>query len=287
MSDPTSTAVSVGDAIPPLVRTTDSRWNRYAAVNDEFIPIHMDHAARAGWSASPPRSAWGTCGSRTCDDARRRGWLGDAGDIVEFACQFRGLNFKGDTLTASATVTGKEVRDGASLVHLALSVTNRDGVDTTPGTATVRFFDGARRAPRAQPAAPSRTAANRRAPHPVGDRPDRDATREPITGWPVGANDIRHWAIATHWPEPPPARFVDTAVAADGPWVAWSRPRDLDPFAWNPRRPWGGPWLRGMGSEPGRRILNGGQRSAYLRPDPPRRRGHRRSAGSSTSSRRT
>jgi acyl dehydratase len=43
-------------------------------------------------------------------------------------------------------------------------------------------------------------------------------------------------------------------------------PREFDPFAWNPRRPWGGPWLRGMGAEPGKRILNGGQRSLYFAP---------------------
>ena len=33
----------IGDEVPALVRVTDlAHWNRYAAVNDEFIPIHMD-----------------------------------------------------------------------------------------------------------------------------------------------------------------------------------------------------------------------------------------------------
>ena len=42
-------AVAVGDALPPFVRKTGlENWNRYAAVNDEFIPLHMDaDAARA------------------------------------------------------------------------------------------------------------------------------------------------------------------------------------------------------------------------------------------------
>ena len=36
----------VGDTLPTLQRTTAfHNWNRYAAVNDEFVPIHMDDEA--------------------------------------------------------------------------------------------------------------------------------------------------------------------------------------------------------------------------------------------------
>jgi hypothetical protein len=39
-------AAKVGDELPPFVRTTGfDNWNRYAAVNDEFVPIHMDDDA--------------------------------------------------------------------------------------------------------------------------------------------------------------------------------------------------------------------------------------------------
>ena len=38
--------VTVGTELPPFVRTTGfHNWNRYAAVNDEFVPIHMDDEA--------------------------------------------------------------------------------------------------------------------------------------------------------------------------------------------------------------------------------------------------
>lgn len=265
MPDPTFDAIAIGDTIPPLVRTTDlAHWNRYAAVNDEFIPIHMDDAD-AQKVGQPAAFGMGNLRIAYLHNALSA-WLGDAGDIVEFACQFRGMNFKGDTLTASATVTGKETRDGANLVQLALSVVNQDGVDTTPGTATVRLWDGAPGVlPEPEPAAPSGDATP--GVHLTQAEIDQiGTTSEPVTAWAVDANDIRHWAIATHWPEPPPARFVEEAVAAAGPWGGLVAPRDLDPFAWNPRRPWGGPWLRGMGAEPGKRILNGGQRSAYFAP---------------------
>jgi hypothetical protein len=83
---------------------------------------------------------------------------------------------------------------------------------------------------------------------------------------PVGANDIARWAIATYWPERPPAAFLDPAVAEQGPWGSVVAPRDFDPFAWMPNRPWSGDWLWGMGTEPGKRVLNGGQRNLYGAP---------------------
>jgi acyl dehydratase len=265
MAHPRYDRIEVGDTVPSLVRTTDlAHWNRYAAINDEFIPIHMDDAAAA---AVGQKAAFGMGNLRIAYlHNALAAWLGGAGGIVAFACQFRGLNFKGDTLTASATVTGKEVRDGARLVHLALSVVNQDGVDTTPGTATVQLWDGAPSVlPEPEAAAPSGEATP--GVHLTRDEIDMIGTiSEPVTAWPVGANDIRRWAIATHWPAPPPDAFVDEAVAAEGPWGGLVAPRELDPFAWCPRRPWGGPWLRGMGTEPGRRILNGGQRSLYFAP---------------------
>lgn len=257
--------IAVGDEIPTFTRTTDlAHWNRYAAVNDEFIPIHMDDEdARAVGQ----KAAFGMGNLRIAYVHNAlQAWLGDAGGIVEFACQFRGLNFKHDTLTVSARVTATEEREGARLAHLAFSVPNQDGVDTTPGTATVQFWDGAPTIlPEPPPAAPSGDAA----PGTYLRQEEIDmigATSDPITSWPVGANDIRKWAIATHWPERPPSMFIDEAVAAAGPWGGLVAPRDLDPFAWLPRRPWGGPWLRGMGTEPGRRVLNGGQRSLYFAP---------------------
>ncbi|MEI8001137.1 MAG: MaoC family dehydratase N-terminal domain-containing protein [Actinomycetes bacterium] len=265
MSLPEFDRIEVGDVVGPFVRTTDlAHWNRYAAVNDEFIPIHMDDAdARA--VGQPAAFGMGNLRIAYLHNALEA-WAGEAGGIVEFACQFRGLNFKGDTLAAAATVTGTEVRDGARLVHVALSVVNQDGVDTTPGTATVHLWgDAPSVLAEPEPAVATGDAAP--GVHLTQAEIDQiGATTAPITGWAVDANDIRKWAIATHWPDPPPPAFVDETVAAAGPWGGLVAPRDLDPFAWGPRRPWGGPWLRGMGAEPGQRVLNGGQRSLYFAP---------------------
>jgi hypothetical protein len=38
--------VEIGQEIPAFVRETDfMNWNRYAAVNEEFVYIHMDRSA--------------------------------------------------------------------------------------------------------------------------------------------------------------------------------------------------------------------------------------------------
>lgn len=44
---------------------------------------------------------------------------------------------------------------------------------------------------------------------------------------PVSASDIRRWAIAVYWPEPPPARYLSSNEAA------MRAPEDLNPFAWS------------------------------------------------------
>ena len=44
-----------GAELPALVRKTDfPHWNRFAAVNDEFVPIHMDdeHGRTAGFPSA-------------------------------------------------------------------------------------------------------------------------------------------------------------------------------------------------------------------------------------------
>src|SRR5205085_11131962 len=98
--------IAIGDALPTFARETDfPSWNRYAAVNDEFIDVHM--SAEAAQAAGQP-DVFGMGNLRVAyAHAMLHDWLGDAGDIAMFQCQFRALNFLGDTLRATATVTGE------------------------------------------------------------------------------------------------------------------------------------------------------------------------------------
>ena len=132
-------------------------------------------------------------------------------------------------------------------MDLTIGVTNQDGAETTPGTATVVRFDGAPAMPPLPDAAEPSGVVE---PGTFLDQATIDKigrTLPPVAAPAVGANDIARWAIATYWPEPPPARFLDAVAAEKAPWGGIVAPRDFDPFAWMPDRPWCGDWLLGHG----------------------------------------
>jgi acyl dehydratase len=131
---------AVGDTLPVVVRETGlHNWNRYAAVNDEFVPIHMDD--EAGRAAGYP-TAFGM-GNLQWSYLHNmlRSWLGDDGVITKLACQFRAPNTKGMTVTAHGVVA--EVRDAGGVKEIDLEVWTEDGAGKklAPGTATVRVGD--------------------------------------------------------------------------------------------------------------------------------------------------
>jgi acyl dehydratase len=257
--------ISPGDELPPFERTTDfAHWNRYAAVNDEFIDVHMSSAAA---QAAGQPDVFGMGNLRVAYSHNQlHDWLDGRGDIAAYSCQFRALNFLGDRLTTHARVTGKERVDGLDVVALELGVKNQNDEETMPGTAQVVLFDGAPRMP---------------APPPTTTPPDREPgvflddktiswlgrPTDPVVSLPVDANDIRRWAMAVYYPDAPPADLFDLDAAAGGPWGGLVAPRDFNPFAWvREFHPESYPWMRGMGTEPGSRGLNGGQQSRYFAP---------------------
>jgi acyl dehydratase len=129
-------SVSVGDALPGFSREAGlESWNRYAAVNDEFVPIHMDD--EAGRAAGYPGAfAMGNLAWTYLHNVVRD-WMGTDGRIVSMGCQFRSPTIRGMTVTAGGTVTAVRSEDGVTLVDLELWVDDQDGNRLTPGTATV------------------------------------------------------------------------------------------------------------------------------------------------------
>ncbi len=256
---------TLGERLPPFTRVTDfANWNRYAAVNDEFIDVHM--SADAAREAGQP-DVFGMGNLRIAyAHAMLHSWLTGRGDIASFSCQFRGLNFRGDVLnvhgTTTAATTASEPLLGATLVDIELGVTNGEGVETMPGFAQVILFgDG----PARMPPPPSQPPIPEPRPGLYLDDDTISWLGRPLPSlrsMPVDANDVRRWAQATWYPELPPRDLVDDDIArATAPWHGLVAPRDFNPYAWNPdHRPDVYPWMRGMGTEPGRRGLNGGQR---------------------------
>ncbi|MCK9496190.1 MAG: hypothetical protein M0R75_11935 [Dehalococcoidia bacterium] len=129
--------VNVGDELPAWSRTTDfMNWNRYAAVNDEFVYIHMDD--EVGRAALNERGAFGMGNLRyTYLLNALRDWIGDEAEIREAAVQFRAINQKNDTLTVTGKVTDKRVEDGEHRVYLDTNVVNQQDEATCPGHAVV------------------------------------------------------------------------------------------------------------------------------------------------------
>jgi acyl dehydratase len=264
---PSFDQIEPGDHVPALERTTVfAHWNRYAAVNDEFIDVHMEReAAQAAGQADV--FGMGNLRIAYVHNALHT-WLAGRGDIVEFSCQFRALNLKGDRLRTRAVLTGKEERAGAQLATLEIDVRNQDGKSTMPGAATVLFFPDGKGRSLAEP--PPTALPAGRVPGIHLDAKTLACLGRPLapdTAYAVCENDIRRWAIATFYPDPAPPEYLDPAVAARGPWGGMIAPRDFNPFAWTRCTPPDTyPWMRGMGSVPGRRGLNGGQRNRYFAP---------------------
>jgi len=259
------TDIAVGDELAPFVRVTDfPEWNRYAAVNDEFIDVHM--SADAAHAAGQP-DVFGMGNLRIAYAHNLlHDWLDGRGDVAEFGCQFRGLNFRGDELTTWGRVTAVEERGGVRCADVELGVRNQAGDETMPATATVVLFDGDARMPIA-PAAPEVPSRE------VGVHLDAATVAclgvptEPVESYPVGASDIRRWAQAVYYPDAPPADFVSDEGAVASPWGGVTAPRDFNPFAWvGAYHPEAYPWMRGMGTEPGYRGLNGGQKNLSFAP---------------------
>lgn len=71
-----------------------------------------------------------------------------------------------------------------------------------------------------------------------------------LVSFPVSSSDIRRWAIAVYYPEPPPARFWDAEAAALSRYGGIVAPEEFNPFAWMPAEPKGRGPMAGAASNP-------------------------------------
>jgi hypothetical protein len=128
--------LSVGTEIPVLRRETGlHNWNRFAAVNSEFVDIHMDDEAGR---AAGYYSAFGMGNLQwSYLHSLLRNWIGDNGRIVRLGCQFRSANTKGQVVTAHGKITAIRDEGDETLFDLDIWTDNDSGQTMAPGTATV------------------------------------------------------------------------------------------------------------------------------------------------------
>jgi acyl dehydratase len=131
-----SLAIKVGDELPVFQRRTGlAEWNRYAAVNDEFVPIHMDDEAGR---AAGFQSALGMGNLQIAYLHNLvRDWLGDRGRIITLSCRFNAPNLKDTVIRAGGHVTAVTPTENG--VEIALDVWTADaaGNRLAPGACTV------------------------------------------------------------------------------------------------------------------------------------------------------
>ena len=128
--------VEIGQEIPAFTRETDfMNWNRYAAVNEEFVYIHMDDEAG---KAAGQGAAFGMGNLRWAYVLNAlRAWIGDEAEVRELSLQFRAVNHKHDVLRTTGVVTEKKQENGENLVVLEVNVLNQKDEKTAPGRAVV------------------------------------------------------------------------------------------------------------------------------------------------------
>jgi acyl dehydratase len=128
--------LAVGAEIPVFQRATGlQNWNRYAAVNDEFVDFHMDdEAGRAVGFATAfgmGNLQWSYLHSLL------RSWIGDSGRILRVDCQFRSPNLRNQVVTAHGKITAIRTEGAETVVDLEVWTENDSGQVMAPGSATV------------------------------------------------------------------------------------------------------------------------------------------------------
>ncbi|HET6811398.1 MAG TPA: MaoC/PaaZ C-terminal domain-containing protein [Acidimicrobiales bacterium] len=139
---PDPTGPYPGQSLPSFARGTGfDLWNRFAAVNDEFVPIHMDDEAgrEAGF---PGAFGMGNLQWSFLHSALRQ-WLGDDGRILRVSCRFRAPNLKGRTVSAGGRITAVRREGTEVLADLEVWTVDDQGQVLAPGTATVALPAGA------------------------------------------------------------------------------------------------------------------------------------------------
>ena len=128
--------VREGMDIPTLVKVPTTRQLvRYAGASGDFYEIHYDKDFAEGTGLDGViihgalKSAF--LGQLMTD------WIGEHGTLKKLACQYRGMDVPGDTLSCKGTVTRVYVEDGNHMADCQIWLENAKGERTTPGSATV------------------------------------------------------------------------------------------------------------------------------------------------------
>ncbi|MEX1022121.1 MAG: MaoC/PaaZ C-terminal domain-containing protein [Dehalococcoidia bacterium] len=130
--------IEVGTEIPSIVKPAMTRVQiaKYAGASGDFNPLHVDEIYATTQSRMKSVIAHGMLSMGFLGQLLTT-WLGSPLPLRTLDVRFQSSVYPGDVITLSGTVTSKEEKDGATLVHCDLRATNQDGTVVTSGIATV------------------------------------------------------------------------------------------------------------------------------------------------------
>ena len=124
--------------VPPLVKhPTTRQLVQYAGASGDYYQIHYDKDFAIA-NGLPGPIVHGVLKQAFLAQLMTN-WIGEYGTLRRLACQHRGMDVPGDTLTCKGTVTKKYTENGEHLVDCQIWIENGQGVRTCPGEATVRL----------------------------------------------------------------------------------------------------------------------------------------------------
>lgn len=134
-----TSSIKVGTSHSAVVvdNLTRTQIVQYAGASGDYNPLHTDEVYATQVAGYPSVFAHGmlTMGmtGRMLTD-----YVGD-GRLTQFGGRFTSQVWPGDTLTATATVTAVEVRDGVAVADFDVVTHNQTGVAVFTGSATARL----------------------------------------------------------------------------------------------------------------------------------------------------
>ena len=128
--------VSEGMEMPPLVKNpTTQQLVRYAGASGDFYQIHYDKDFAQG-NQLDGVILHGALKNAFLGQFMTE-WMGPLGALKRLACQYRGMDFPGNTITAKGKGLRTYKSEGQNLVDCEIWLENPEGQRTTPGSATV------------------------------------------------------------------------------------------------------------------------------------------------------
>ena len=131
--------IEVGDSREEVVVDDLSRTQivMYAGASGDYNPLHSNDKFTTEVAGYPSVFAHGML-SMGATGKLLTDYVGD-GMLTYYGVRFTYQVWPGDTLTATATVTGIREEDGVDLVDLDVSTKNQDGIEVIKGQATARL----------------------------------------------------------------------------------------------------------------------------------------------------